>query len=185
MRCPGILSLINVYTETYSDRDHHLARRSPCPRIQSTGWTASPTTPLRVTPAHIVTPRLCPRPRHCTRCQAKTNLTLGLTSLIDLKHFQSLVNHHHSSCPKHGHINLEVINSSGSANNVSNVSLPNGQAGGDQGGAPSQVSAPQPRRVSTLQQDTKEILKNYRERAICIVSMIYHLPSLHQCRQLY
>ena len=179
------MSLINVYTETYSDCDHHLARRSPCPRIQSTGWTASPTTPLRVIPAHIVTPRLCPRPRHCIRCQHKSNSGSDLSEyIIDLKHFQSLVNHHHSSCPKHGHINLEVINSSGSANNVS---LPNGQAGGDQGGqgATSQVSAPQPRRVSTLQQDTKEILKNYRERAICIVSMIYHLPSLHQCRQLY
>ena len=135
----------------------------------STAWTAPLTTP----------PRPCPRPRHSIRCPAHT--FIGFTPTFNCKNFQSLVNHHHSSCPKHGHVNLEAINASSSANDLT---LNNGHVGG--GDAPaSQVSTSQQRRHASLQQDTKEILKNYRERAICIVSMIYHPPSLHQYRQLH
>ena len=179
MCCPGIFSLINVYTETYSHCDQAEPLSPDEYRLDCIPHYSPPCRPRPHCDTQALPP---PPPLYQVPGHPRGQLSPDIP--IDLNHFQSLVNHHHSSCPKHGHINLEVINSSVSANNAS---LSNGQAGagGDQGGPTSQSGTSQSRRVPTLQQDTKEILKNYRERAICIVSMIYHPPSLHQYRQLY
>lgn len=168
-----------MYTETYSDCHHQPGQAEPLSREEYSFDCLPHYSPPCHPRPHCDTQALPPPP---PLYQVLGYKITSWSDSIDVKYFQSLINHHHNSCPKHGHINLDVINSSGSANNVR---LTNGHVGGDQGGDTSQVSAPQPRRVSTLQQDTKEILKNYRERAICIVSMIYHPSSLHQCRQFY